>query len=188
MISEEEFLANYDPSVYKHPSVAVDCVVFRGDEILLVRRGGHPFMGRLALPGGFIEEGESAERAVRRELMEETGLKVRLLSQFGFASTPKRDPRDWNISLVFTAEWTDGQPRGGDDAAHADFYKVELKGNELFVGDERIVLDISLNDCGELDFDETAIVKDPILAFDHAKIIAAVLIKQAKCKKYNKNI
>lgn len=185
MITEEEFLLSYDPSVYKHPSVAVDCCVFKGKSILLVHRGNHPFMGRLALPGGFIEEGESAEQAVRRELMEETNLKVGNLCQFGFASTPGRDPRDWNISLVFTAQWKGGEPKGGDDAAHADFYDVELNGNCLTVGGNEIVLDIALNECGELDFDKTKIVKDEILAFDHAKIIASVLIKQAKCKKYN---
>lgn len=183
MISEEEFLSHYDPSIYKHPSVAVDCCVFKDENILLVKRGNHPFMGRLALPGGFIEEGESAERAVRRELMEETNLKVERLCQFGFASTPGRDPRDWNISLVFTARWSGGKPKGGDDAAHADFYEAKLSGNELTVGDARIILDIVLNECGELDFDETKIVKDEILAFDHAKIIASVLIKRAKMQK-----
>lgn len=173
----EEFLARYDPSAYKHPSVAVDCVVRKGDEILLVRRGGHPYIGKLALPGGFIEEGESAEQAVRRELYEETGLCVKRLSQFGFASTPGRDPRDWNISLVFTAEWNGGQPKGGDDAADAGFYPVRLSENSLFVGANEAELMVVLNECGELDFDGTKIVKDDILAFDHAKIIAATLIK-----------
>ncbi len=188
MITEEEFLRNYDPSIYKHPSVAVDCLVFKDNCILLVRRGNHPFMGRLALPGGFIEEGESAEQAVRRELMEETSLKVGNLCQFGFASTPGRDPRDWNISLVFTAQYRCGEPHGGDDAAYADFYEISLNGNILTVSGNEIVLDIATNECGELDFDETKIVKDGILAFDHAKIIAAALIKQSKCKKYNKNV
>lgn len=173
----EEFLARYDPSEYKHPSVAVDCVVKRGNEILLVRRGGHPFKGRLALPGGFIEEGESAEQAIKRELFEETGLSVKNLSQFGFASTPNRDPRDWNISLVFTAEWCGGEPKGGDDAATADFYPVCLEGETLIVGGDKAELKIALNECGELDFDGTKIVKDDILAFDHTKIIAATLIK-----------
>lgn len=183
--SEEEFLRNYDPSKYRHPSVAVDCVVFRGNSVLLVKRGGHPFRGRLALPGGFIEEGESAEQAVRRELHEETGLGVEKLRQFGFASTPNRDPRDWNISLVFTAQSYSGEPQGGDDAAEAMFVDISLSGNLLTVGGQKIELDIRLNECGELDFDETKIVKDDVLAFDHAKILAAVLIKTANCKKYN---
>lgn len=174
----EEFLANYDASLYKHPSVAVDCVVRRDNEILLVRRGGHPYKGRLALPGGFIEEGESAEQAVKRELKEETGLSVKNLRQFGFASTPNRDPRDWNISLVFTAEWSEGKPKGGDDALEADFYPVRLNGDFLYIGEESVELGIVLNECGELDFDGTKILKDKILAFDHAKIIAATLIKE----------
>lgn len=188
MISEEEFLRNYDPSKYKHPSVAVDCVVRRGDEILLVRRGGYPFMGKLALPGGFIEDGESAEQAIRRELMEETSLRVKNLRQFGFASAPKRDPRDWNISLVFTAQWAGGEPKGGDDAADAHFIKVKLLENKLYVDKNVVELDIALNECGELDHDLTKIVKDEIFAFDHAKIIAAALIFEQKCRNHNENI
>ena len=179
MISEEEFLRNYDPSKYKHPSVAVDCVVFRGDKVLLVKRGGHPFMGKLALPGGFIEEGESAEQAVRRELNEETGIVAKRVRQFGFASTPKRDPRDWNISLVFTAKSDEGEPKGGDDAADASFVTVNLSGNILTVDGQKVELSIVLNECGELDFDGTKIISDNVLAFDHAKILAAVLIKRA---------
>lgn len=180
--SLEEFLKNYDPSKYKHPSVAVDCVVRKGNEILLVRRAGHPFKGMLALPGGFIEEGESAEQAVRRELNEETSLTVKRIRQFGFASTPGRDPRDWNISLVFTAEWECGEPKGGDDAAFAAFFPVSLTGGKLFIGGEKIELDIVLNDSGELDFDKTKIFAGGALAFDHAKIIASVLIKGDKMR------
>ena len=183
--TEEEFLKNYDPSKYRHPSVAVDCVVFRGDSVLLVRRGGHPFRGKLALPGGFIEEGESAEQAVRRELKEETSLEVKKLCQFGFASTPHRDPRDWNISLVFTAQYCGGEPKGGDDAADAQFVDITLSGNTLHVGDKKVELSIKLNECGELDFDETLVLEDGVMAFDHAKIIAATLIHAAKCEKHD---
>lgn len=176
--TEEEFLQNYDPSIYRHPSVAVDCVVFRGDSVLLVRRGGHPYKGKLALPGGFIEEGESAEQAVTRELIEETGIVAHNVRQFGFASTPNRDPRDWNISLIFTAQSDCGNPQGGDDAASAQFVKVRLDGNILNVGDKKVKLDIALNECNDLDFDKTKIVSDGILAFDHAKILAAALLKR----------
>lgn len=179
MITEEEFLAAYDPSKYRHPSVAVDCVVFNGDKVLLIRRGNHPFMGKWALPGGFIEEGESAEQAVRRELIEETGLKPKMIRQFGFASTPGRDPRDWNISLIFTAI-SDLDPISGDDAAAAEYMKVELKDNVLILNESRITLKIALNECGDLDFDATEIVEDGIMAFDHAKILASALINKAK--------
>ena len=178
--TEEEFLRRYDPTKYRHPSVAVDCVVMREDEILLVRRGRHPFKGKLALPGGFIEEGESAEQAAMRELLEETGIRAERLRQFGFASQPNRDPRDWNISLVFTAYSAQGIPRGGDDAADAKFVKVTLDGNILTVGGKKVVLDVAIGDSGDLDFDRTKIALNDVLAFDHAKIIAAVLLKQPK--------
>ncbi|MBR2967308.1 MAG: NUDIX hydrolase [Clostridia bacterium] len=176
--TEEEFLNNYDPSIYRHPSVAVDCLVRKGQSILLVKRGGHPFKGRLALPGGFIEEGESAEQAVKRELKEETGLSVTRLSQFGFASTPGRDPRDWNISLIFTAHYAGGEPKGGDDAESAVFLPVSLSGNELRVGESVVILDIRLNELGELDYNQTKQLTNSVMAFDHAKIIAAMLIKE----------
>ena len=77
-LTEEEFLRQYDPDKYPKPSVTADIVVFRerGDtpEVLLIRRGGHPFLGRWAFPGGFAERNERIERTAERELMEETGV------------------------------------------------------------------------------------------------------------------
>ena len=75
-LTEEEFLRQYDPDKYPKPSLTADIVVFRerggAPEVLLVRRGGHPFLGRWAFPGGFAERNERIERTAERELMEET--------------------------------------------------------------------------------------------------------------------
>jgi len=75
------------------PLIAVDCVVLDPEErILLIRRGHEPFQGKYALPGGFVEVGETVEDACRRELMEETSVKLGKLTLVGVFSDPSRDP------------------------------------------------------------------------------------------------
>ena len=87
-LTEAEFLASYNPDRYKKPSVAADMVIFSVDSqkkekqelrLLLVKRGGHPFLGQWALPGGFVNEGESVEEAAVRELFEETHVDQRVV-------------------------------------------------------------------------------------------------------------
>jgi 8-oxo-dGTP diphosphatase len=107
------------------PRVAVDCIITLVDQanwpIVLVERRNEP--RGWALPGGFAEGNESAEQAVVREVMEETGLQVKLVGQLGCYSQPGRDPRGPVWSVVFLAEAT-GQPKGGDDAAKAAFFPL----------------------------------------------------------------
>ncbi len=113
---------------YDHPrpAVSVDVVVLRaspsGEEILLIQRGRDPFVGLWALPGGFLEMGETLEAAARRELYEETGCEVDQLVQIGAFSEVNRDPRGRVISMAFLAE-LDGtassRVTAGDDAANA---------------------------------------------------------------------
>ena len=98
-----EFLAAYNPDKYRKPGVTADCVIFCEDKVLMVRRGNHPFIGELAFPGGFAEAGESTERTAERELEEETGAKNVPMRQFYTASEPGRDPRDWTVSVCYTA-------------------------------------------------------------------------------------
>jgi 8-oxo-dGTP diphosphatase len=104
---------------YPGPSLAVDAVWVRRDRVLLVRRGRPPFRGSWALPGGFVEIGETVERAVQRELKEETGLRARPVGLVGVYSDPHRDPRKHTVSVVFRMRGPAGRPRGGDDAASA---------------------------------------------------------------------
>ena len=73
----------------------------RKGRVLLVRRGHPPFKGKYALPGGFVEIGETVEDACRRELMEETGVKAGRLQLLGVYSDPKRDPRGHTCAVVF---------------------------------------------------------------------------------------
>ena len=107
---------------YEHPrpALTVDCVVFavvaEQLEVLLIRRAGEPFAGSWALPGGFVDLGETVEAAARREALEETGLEVTLRSLLGVYSEPGRDPRGHTVSIVYVAE-ARGEPAAGDDAA-----------------------------------------------------------------------
>ena len=111
---------------YPRPAVTVDMVVFAHEGgqalTLLVRRGNEPFEGRWAIPGGFLDIEEEVEVGVRRELQEETGLKLWVPITFlGIFGTPGRDPRGRTISLVYVAYLPGDPPEvfGGDDAAEA---------------------------------------------------------------------
>jgi 8-oxo-dGTP diphosphatase len=106
----------------KIPGVTVDCVVFDDrDRLLLVRRRHPPFAGQYALPGGFVDYGETTEAAACRELLEETGLVARDLRLIGVYSNPARDPRGHTISVAYLAALEGGTPLAGDDAAEAEF-------------------------------------------------------------------
>jgi 8-oxo-dGTP diphosphatase len=110
---------------YPGPSLAVDAVWTRRGRVLLVRRGRPPFRGELALPGGFVEIGETVEQAVLRELKEETGLRGRVGPLVGVYSDPKRNPAKHTVAVVFRILGRGGVPRGGDDAASAQWVPLE---------------------------------------------------------------
>jgi len=93
----------------------VDGILVEHRKILLIRRGHEPCRGRFALPGGFIDRGETAREAVVREMREETGLDVEVVRFLGFFDDPARDVRQ-TIALVFVLRRTGGTLRAGDDA------------------------------------------------------------------------
>ena len=101
------------------PRVAVDAIVIHGRKLVLVRRGNEPFRGMLALPGGFVEFGESLEEAVRREVREETGLETRVERLLGVYGDPGRDPRGHTISVAYVLRSVGGELRAATDAAAA---------------------------------------------------------------------
>lgn len=132
-LTEEEFLAQYRPDDYPKPSVTTDILIFlkNGDDVklLMIRRKNHPFMGCLALPGGFAEPGETIERSAARELQEETNLTDQELKLIGVYSKPGRDPRGWTITVAFATlvDGDDLNPVAGDDAAAVKWVPVECR-------------------------------------------------------------
>jgi 8-oxo-dGTP diphosphatase len=106
-------------AIHKNPLPTVDIIIESGDGIVLIDRKNPP--AGWALPGGFVDYGESLENAAIREAREETGLTVRLQGQFHTYSDPLRDTRHHTISTVFLAV-AEGEPRGGDDARRAAIF------------------------------------------------------------------
>jgi len=106
------------------PRLATDGIVRRGDEILLVKRAFDPFKDRWAIPGGFVEFGETVETAVVRELREETGLNVVPKSLFGVYSDPKRDPRGHTITIVYLCEVIGGTLGGDHEVLEIKYFPV----------------------------------------------------------------
>jgi len=112
---------------YPRPAVTVDAILISNRKsVLLIERGREPFKGKWALPGGFIEMDEELEIACRRELEEETGLKVGALKQFKAFGSVNRDPRHRTISVLFYA-FTDDElaASAGDDAAKAQWFSLD---------------------------------------------------------------
>jgi len=116
---------------YPHPAVTVDAVVFRKIsrdwEVLLIKRMNAPFEGYWALPGGFIDEHETLEQAVERELFEETSLKGVKLQQLKAFSNPYRDPRGRTIGVAFVGvlKNMDAEIRANDDAKEVQWFSID---------------------------------------------------------------
>ncbi|MEP0826752.1 MAG: NUDIX hydrolase [Nitrososphaera sp.] len=106
---------------YRNPTPTVDIILQRQSKVLMIRRKKDPFMGQLALPGGFVNEGETAEAAVKREAMEETSLEVEPIEILGVYSDPKRDPRKHILTVVFVGIILGGSDKAGDDAESVEW-------------------------------------------------------------------
>ena len=105
---------------YRNPIPTVDVIIEYSGGIVMIRRKNPP--EGWALPGGFVDYGESLEDAAVREAREETGMEIELIRQFHTYSDPGRDPRRHTISTVFVAR-ADGTPRAGDDAGEARVFR-----------------------------------------------------------------
>jgi ADP-ribose pyrophosphatase YjhB (NUDIX family) len=145
------------------PLVGVGAVVFRGDHVLLVRRGTEPSLGKWSIPGGLVEVGESVESAVRREVMEEAGLEVEVVDLVAVLDRVIRDDAgavEYHYILMdFLCHALEGDPVAGDDALDCRFIPIDgLGAYPLTRGTETLVRRVHQ---GEADFPHS--IYDPHL-------------------------
>ncbi|MCL1467167.1 NUDIX domain-containing protein [Argonema galeatum] len=127
---------------YRNPTPTVDIIIELIDRshrpIVLIERKNLPL--GWAIPGGFVDYGETVETAARREAQEETGLNVELIEQFHVYSDPNRDPRQHTMSVVFIATAT-GKPKAGDDAKVINVFESWRVPTNLCFDHDRILQD-----------------------------------------------
>lgn len=207
MDSEKEFLSNYKLSDYERPSVTADVAAFmitsEGKtsyrknpenklQLLLIKRGGHPYKGMWALPGGFLNKGETIEQCALREIQEETNVAPTAIMPVGVFSKPERDPRGWIISNAYVSIISEESVKqvGMDDASDAEWFDVKFDQREdgnyymcLTYNDVELtpVLAAEKTSFGRTEF---KIIDSGGLAFDHAAIIAAALTALRNAAKY----
>lgn len=194
---EEDFLEKYDISRYDRPSVTVDISAFaissktsdnykRDDEtslsLLLIRRGEYPFMGKWALPGGFLRMDETIEECALREIQEETSILPNALMLVDVFSEVDRDPRGRVVSNAFVSIISEEGVKavGGDDAMEAEWFRVSFDKQQeeyhLELDNDRESIHAVLVKTEEKFGKSRFRIKDSGgLAFDHAGIIAAAL-------------
>jgi 8-oxo-dGTP diphosphatase len=125
---------------YRNPTPTVDIILQRGSKVLMVRRKKDPFKDYLALPGGFVNEGETVEEAVKREALEEASLEVEPIDILGVYSDPGRDPRKHTMSVVFVGIVVGGEGKAGDDAAAIEWVELDSIGNQRVAFDHDKIL------------------------------------------------
>ena len=209
MDSEKEFLENYKLSDYERPSVTADVAAFMISsedkasyrknpenklQLLLIKRGRHPYKDMWALPGGFLQSDETIEDCALREIQEETNVMPTSLMPVGVFSKPGRDPRGWIISNAFVSIITEESVKqvGMDDASDAQWFSISFERGEN--GDYRLTLsydDVELKAVlaeEKTSFGRTTfrIIECGGLAFDHAAIISmALTVLRNEAKNYD---
>ncbi len=209
-LTEEEFLSCYNPNAYDRPSMTVDILLFTVIEeensnyrrlpekvlkVLMIKRGDHPYIGKWALPGGFISMDENLEDAAKRELKEETNIDGIYMEQLYTWGDVERDPRTRIISVSYMSLVNSEKlhVKASDDADDAKWFTISYKifqeektitekgyvlkqlyNLELSSGEEKLysVLQVIKNVVGRTTQIERKIVSSQGIAFDHAKIIA----------------
>ena len=203
---EADYLKKYDPTkYYPTPTVTADLSIYAYDkkteklDLLLITRGGYPYKGFRAVPGGFVNYDEPIEDAAARELLEETGLKGIDPLLFCVLSDPKRDPRQRVITPEFLAlaDKDELSPQAGDDAKNTSWFTVtdftekkerfgsvliESYSLSLTYGEE--TLNISAKQSTDYSKKQPvrsfSLLNDADLAFDHAEAIIKSFISLRK--------
>ena len=176
MQSEQQYLQNYDPSQFEHPSVTVDILIFtvsdRKLRLLLIRRNEHPYLGKWAIPGGFLRMDESADEAAARRIREEAGVENVHLEQLYTFSAVNRDPRTRVISIAYLATVPAGKLHflAGAGAEEAALFSIDGITGES-VGEQPETMESRAAESMILTGPGGELITGSDLAFDHAGII-----------------
>lgn len=171
-LTEEEFLEKYKQKNYPRPYLTADIVVIglksEQKKLLLIQRGGHPFINMWALPGGFSRQTETMEETAHRELLEETGVNSEYISPIGLFSKPDRDPRGWVVTQAYlcNVNFTECKALAGDDAKNAEWFDLTVKNQTITLDNGDCVISFKC-ESGKIEY-----TSKEKLAFDHAEIIA----------------
>ena len=175
--TEEEFLKNYDSKRYPCPAVTVDIIVFQKQshhlKVLFVKRKNHPYIGKWAFPGGFLDINEDIKDAAYRELKEETSIKAHQveLHQLHTYGSVHRDPRMRVISIAYVAVvHHDITIQAMDDAEDVAWFDIIMNQEQLILKHDSITLSFQITKDGY-----QAISDSFNLAFDHLKILSDAL-------------
>jgi len=125
---------------YKKSTLVVDVIIQKDDKIVLIKHSKNWFKGKLGIPGGHVEYGETVEHAALREAKEETSLNVILKEILGVYSDPTRDKRGHYITTVFVADYLNGELKGKDDAAEARWFNINNLPYDEMAGDHPKIL------------------------------------------------
>jgi 8-oxo-dGTP diphosphatase len=181
--AEQAFLSAYDPHAFPPVAVTVDIVILTVRQgqlcVLLIRRGGHPFLGAWALPGGFVRPTETLDRAANRELEEETGLSsVAHLEQLASYGDPDRDPRMRVVSVAYLALVPDvPRPAAGSDASEARFWPVaDIDPGDMAFDHGRILADAVERARAKLEYTSlgASLLDEPFTIADLRRVYEAV--------------
>ncbi|WMW22142.1 NUDIX hydrolase [Methanolobus mangrovi] len=128
---------------FNTPKLTVDAVIILNRKIVLIERKNPPFQGKFALPGGFVDVGETTEKAVEREVLEETGLTIEIVKLLGVYSEPSRDPRGHTVSIVYLV-LGEGIPKADSDANGV--YLFDLQNMPEMAFDHNLIIENARSD------------------------------------------
>lgn len=132
--------------IYKKPSVTVDILIINENrEFILIKRKNDPYKDFWAIPGGFVDYGETVENAAIREALEETNINVELINIVGVYSNPNRDPRGHTISIVFLASGNMENMKADSDAKDINIFSINDLNKIKIAFDHDKILNDSLN-------------------------------------------
>jgi len=127
------------------PLLTVDAVIlYEKDKLVLIRRKNPPYQGEYAIPGGFVDIGETVENACIREAKEETNIDIKLLKLIGVYSDPNRDPRGHTVSIAYLCEpLPKSEPKAQDDAAALEILPLSRISSIKLAFDHRKIIEDS---------------------------------------------